>query len=120
MQMEQTDPPAKVASNDQLGPTLLACPFCGGGAMFTVEQRENHPDFGGHSAMCGTCGAGIGYVFACGDDPLPLLSEQWNKCVTGTETAMERARCLSSERRRMQHQLQAMGDAQCIDAIRGA
>jgi len=37
--MEQTDPPAKVSSNDQLGPTLLACPFCGGGAMFTVEQR---------------------------------------------------------------------------------
>ncbi len=66
---------------------LKPCPFCGGEAMFTVELREGHPDFGGHAAMCGTCGAGVGYVFACGDDPQPLLAEQWNKRVTSTEAA---------------------------------
>ena len=64
---------------------LKPCPFCGGDAMFTVEQRENHPEFGGHSAMCGTCGAGIGYVFACGDDPQPLLMEKWNKRVLSSD-----------------------------------
>jgi hypothetical protein len=58
---------------------LKPCPFCGGDAMFTVEERDGHPDFGGHSAMCGSCGAGIGYVFACMDDPKPLLMELWNK-----------------------------------------
>lgn len=58
---------------------LKPCPFCGGDAMFTVEEREGHPDFGGHSAMCGSCGAGVGYVFACMDDPKPLLMELWNK-----------------------------------------
>ena len=63
----------------QAARALSPCPFCGGDAMFTVEQRENHPDYGGHSAMCGTCGAGICYVFACGDDPRPILMEQWNR-----------------------------------------
>jgi hypothetical protein len=53
--------------------------------MFTVEQRNGHPDFGGHSAMCGTCGAGIGYVFACGDDPHPRLREMWNRRATAGE-----------------------------------
>lgn len=58
---------------------LLPCPFCGGDADFTVEQRVEHPDYGGHSAMCFTCGAGIGYVFACKDSPHQRLSEMWNK-----------------------------------------
>jgi Lar family restriction alleviation protein len=61
------------------GDRLKPCPFCGGDAMFAVEQRNGHPDFGGHSAMCATCGAVVGYVFACGGDPTPLLLEQWNK-----------------------------------------
>lgn len=58
---------------------LNPCPFCGSEAMFTVEQREDHPDVGGHSAMCGSCGAGVGYIFACGEDPRPRLAELWNK-----------------------------------------
>ena len=33
--MEQTDPPAKVASNDQLGP----CPCCGHAAGFDVATE---------------------------------------------------------------------------------
>ena len=48
---------------------LLPCAHCGGTADFTVEQRAEHPDFGGQSVMCFTFGSGIGYVFACGDDP---------------------------------------------------
>lgn len=68
---------------------LKPCPFCGGVAMFTVERRKNHPDIGGHSAMCGTCGAGIGYVFATGDDPRPLLAEQWNKRTTGAKHGID-------------------------------
>lgn len=54
------------------------CPFCGGEAVFTVEERTAHPEYGGHSIMCMTCGAGIGYLFACGDDPQPRLLEMWN------------------------------------------
>lgn len=33
--MDKTDPPAKVASNDQLGHTLRPCPFCGSDARMS-------------------------------------------------------------------------------------
>lgn len=67
---------------DEELPVLRPCPFCNGDAMFTVEQRAEHPDIGGHSVMCGSCGAGIGYVYACGDDPKPILTEMWNRRMT--------------------------------------
>lgn len=63
--------------NDDLKP----CPFCGGKATFSeVDGAEFVSDFGGHFVSCTNpiCEVSTGLIFACGDDPKPLLAERWN------------------------------------------
>lgn len=36
-------------------------------------------DAGGRYIACDACDASTGLRFACGDDPTPLLMEQWNR-----------------------------------------
>jgi len=62
--------------------TLKPCPFCGNDdPQFGYIEDEGSPDNGGHFIQCTKieCGASIGLRFACGDDPRPLLAEQWNR-----------------------------------------
>lgn len=61
---------------------LLPCPFCGGGAMFHVVDDEGSQDHGGHFIACRGCNASTGLRFACGDDPKPMLVEEWNRRAT--------------------------------------
>lgn len=61
--------------------SLDACKLCGWTAEFGEVTDEGHPDFGGHyiactNAMCQCC---VGLRYAGGDDPRPLLAEQWNR-----------------------------------------
>jgi Restriction alleviation protein Lar len=58
---------------------LLPCPFCGYEAV--EGEIEDGDDAGGHFIQCsnGMCGASTNLRFACGDDPKPLLREQWNR-----------------------------------------
>lgn len=60
---------------------LLPCPFCGGKAQFDCIESEDgdDPNEGGHCVACSGCGACSILVFACGDDPLPILAEKWNR-----------------------------------------
>lgn len=61
--------------------SLDSCKLCGGRAEFGEVTDKDHPDFGGHfiactNAMCQCC---VGLRYASGDDPRPLLAEQWNR-----------------------------------------
>ena len=58
-------------------PVPLPCPFCGNDKNITV-QNERHDHSGGYFISCPECMASTGLRFACGDDPRPLLLEQWN------------------------------------------
>lgn len=73
---------------------LLPCPFCG----YEAEHGEiaddcmpPHPDQGGHFIQCtnNACGASTNLRFACGDDPKPLLVEQWNRRTENVEALAE-------------------------------
>jgi len=61
------------------------CPFCGGHASMGYVDRGQGA--GGRYIACDTCGASTNLRFACGDDPMPLLLEQWNKRVGQREEA---------------------------------
>lgn len=63
---------------------LLPCPFCGEFAEFgqiADDCMPPHPDQGGHFIQCtnNACGSSTNLRFPCGDDPDPLLAEQWNR-----------------------------------------
>lgn len=72
--MSSNGTPANVGSNDGLGP----CPCCGHAAAFDVATGD---DEGGHFVAClnPRCGISTPLIFACGDDPKPLLRERWNR-----------------------------------------
>ena len=60
---------------------VLPCPFCGSEPELGVVDDEDSQDHGGHFIQCtnqNCCGC-IGLIFACGDDPKPLLVERWNQ-----------------------------------------
>lgn len=78
---------------------LLPCPFCGGEGVFGNIEDENSPDNGGHFIQCteGICAASTKLVFACGDDPKPLLAEAWNRRVA-PHTAAAVAEAVRAER----------------------
>lgn len=61
---------------------LLPCPFCGADAEFgEVEGGKDDPNTGGRFVQCTNrlCAASSALIFACGDDPKPLLLERWNR-----------------------------------------
>lgn len=61
---------------------LLPCPCCGSKAIF--GQADDGEYEGGHFVECTNdlCGLTIALIYACGDDPKPLLSERWNRRVS--------------------------------------
>lgn len=60
---------------------LLRCPFCDAAAAEGCIEDGDSLDNGGHFIQCteAACGATTSLRFACGDDPKPLLREQWNR-----------------------------------------
>lgn len=67
-------------------PTLLPCPFCGNSKNLAIlNERPDHS--GGYFIACHACEASTGLRFACGDDPKPLLTEQWNRRAALTQGA---------------------------------
>jgi hypothetical protein len=58
--------------------TLLPCPFCGNDKNIKITN-ERSDNSGGYFIDCPECHASTGLRFAAGDDPSPLLSEQWNR-----------------------------------------
>lgn len=59
-------------------PALLPCPFCGNEMNIGIAN-EKHDHSGGYYIACPVCDASTGLRFACGEDPAPLLVEQWNR-----------------------------------------
>ena len=57
---------------------LLPCPFCGNEKNI-VMANEKHDHSGGYFIACPACDASTGLRYACGEDPRPLLVEQWNR-----------------------------------------
>lgn len=57
-------------------PALLPCPFCGASAA--VQNESPADNSGGYFVECKSCGASTNLRYACGDNPVPLLVEQWN------------------------------------------
>jgi len=57
---------------------LAPCPCCGSAAEFGVATGD---DEGGHFVYCTNklCGLTTPLMFACMDDPKPLLAERWNR-----------------------------------------
>lgn len=58
---------------------LLPCPFCGNYDGLAVANENPHDLSGGYFIACPSCDASTGLRFACGEDPTPLLIEQWNR-----------------------------------------
>lgn len=56
---------------------LKPCPFCGNENV--AIANECHDLSGGYFIACPACGGSTGLRYACGDDPRPLLIEQWNR-----------------------------------------
>ncbi|MGE8491537.1 Lar family restriction alleviation protein [Comamonas sp.] len=55
---------------------LLPCPFCGASAA--VQNESPADNSGGYFVECKSCGASTNLRYACSDNPVPLLMEQWN------------------------------------------
>lgn len=58
---------------------LLPCPFCGNSKGLAVANENPQDLSGGYFIVCPSCDASTGLRFACGEDPIPLLIEQWNR-----------------------------------------
>jgi Lar family restriction alleviation protein len=67
----------EIDDSDRLKP----CPFCGGAAEIDQVRSESgdDPNEGGYFIACLACDASTGLRFACGEDPRPMLMEQWNR-----------------------------------------
>ena len=65
--------PLALGSTEGLGP----CPCCGSAASFGTATGD---DEGAYFVYCtnGACGLTTNLMFACMDDPKPLLAEKWN------------------------------------------
>jgi len=59
-------------------PPLLPCPFCGNDKNINMAN-EKHDHSGGYFISCPACDSSTGLRYAMGDDPRPLLVEQWNR-----------------------------------------
>jgi Lar family restriction alleviation protein len=57
---------------------LLPCPFCGCNKNIAMAN-EKHDHSGGYFIGCPECDASTGLRYAMGEDPRPLLIEQWNR-----------------------------------------
>ena len=68
---------------------LKPCPFCGGSAEYGWCD-EGGDNFGGQFITCRACGVSTNLRFACGDDPKPLLMEQWNSRVKEHSVGLSR------------------------------
>ena len=72
---------------------LKPCPFCGGDAEIdTVDAGQ--PNEGGFFAACTKCGASTNVRFACGEDPVQLVREQWNRRTHDAEAAKSERRAI--------------------------
>lgn len=60
---------------------LLPCPFCGCSKNIAMAN-EKHDHSGGYFIACPRCHGSTGLRYAMGDDPRPLLIEQWNRRAT--------------------------------------
>lgn len=72
--MSESSQPAQVGSNAQLCP----CPCCGSAAQFGAAIGN---DYGAYFVHCtnALCGLTTNLMFACMDDPKPILAERWNR-----------------------------------------
>lgn len=66
------------AQDQQSRAELLPCAHCGSSRAAISNQDPDHLS-GGYYIECQDCGASTGLRFACGEDPKPLLVEQWNR-----------------------------------------
>lgn len=57
---------------------LLPCPMCGCNSI-TIKNEQPTDNSGGYFIECPDCGTSTSLRYACGDDPMPLLAEQWNR-----------------------------------------
>lgn len=57
---------------------MLPCPFCGNSKNIAMVN-EKHDHSGGYFIACPECMASTGLRYAMGEDPRPLLVEQWNR-----------------------------------------
>jgi hypothetical protein len=68
-------------TSPQAVPDLLPCPFCGNSKNIAMAN-EKHDHSGGYFIACPVCDGSTGLQYAMGDDPRPLLIEQWNRRAT--------------------------------------
>ena len=104
-------------SNDLLGP----CPCCGSAAAFGAATGD---DEGAHFVHCtnALCGLTTNLMFACMDNPKPILAERWNrrtvdgKCVSALEADLLEAKGYIEELDRENDRLRAANRARLIGA----
>jgi hypothetical protein len=60
---------------------MLPCPMCGCTSI-NVKNEQPTDNSGGYFIECPDCGISTSLRYACGDDPIPLLAEQWNRRAT--------------------------------------
>jgi len=112
-----TAEPAEVRLTDLLGP----CPCCGSAAAFGVATGD---DEGAYFVHCtnALCGLTTNLMFACMEDPKPILAERWNrrtvdgKCVSLLEADLLEAKGYIEELDRENYRLRAANRARLIGA----
>ena len=92
---------------------LKPCPFCGGAAEMGCVRSESgeEPNEGGYFIACLACDASTGLRFACGDDPKPLLIEQWNRRTALAQQAEQQEPCEPLEVLKRALEIIAVGDS---------
>ena len=80
--MTMTDPTEASDDSDRLKP----CANCGGDGH--VEQAED----GGYFIQCinPMCGMSTCLMYACGEDPVPILMEKWNRRAAASLSSQEK------------------------------
>lgn len=75
------DPDREWRMEDERGPELKPCPFCGGKADFGQVENIDSADYSGCYIQCSnvTCEASSALIFPLKEPVRQLLAERWNR-----------------------------------------
>ena len=121
MNQPEASPSNNADAGRGLSEGLGPCPCCGSAAAFGAATGD---DEGAYFVYCtnALCGLTTNLMFACMDDPKPILTERWNrrtvdgKCVSRLEADLLEAKGYIEELDRENDRLRAANRARLLGA----